>query len=257
MDKTEIKENWNRMAETYEEFTSGEDSYSNLIEWRTIKGILPDIKGKSILDLGCGTGRFSFLFEEYKPRKIVGMDISEGMIAIGKKIAEKRGSIVTFLNKDAESLSEIEASSFDFIFSSTMLHYIKDLDNVLKEIYRLTTEKGTCILSIINPVYSACYPVTRADGKFPRDEEWKIRYLDYRLRAYIQPWIEYNDDVSDFLSYSYHHTMSDYINAIVKSGFQIKEMLEPMPPAEWKENNLPRYYGYLETPTYAIFKCQK
>jgi len=33
---------------------------------------------------------------------------------------------------------------------------------------------------------------------FPKDEDWTIRYLDKRLRGYIQPWIEYNDKIKNF-----------------------------------------------------------
>lgn len=231
-EKSEIKINWDNMAQAYEDFTSDEDSYSNLIEWKNIKTIIPDLEDKVILDLGCGTGRFSFLFEEYNPKQIIGIDISEEMIKIGKDIADKKGSKVHFIQNDIENLSEIETDSIDFVFSSTVLHYIEDLSGVMKEINRVLVPGGTCILSVINSVYSACYPVSHNNGDFPKDEEWTVKYLDKSLRGYIQPWIEYNDDIENFLSYSYHHTMADYVNSIVKAGLQLEELLEPLPPEE-------------------------
>lgn len=257
VEKSEIKSNWDKMAKAYEDFTGGEDSYSNLIEWKTIKTIIPNLKDKRVLDLGCGTGRFSFMFEKLGPKQIVGIDISDSMLEIGRKYAKEKNSIVKFIKNDIENMKDISSNSFDFIFSSTTLHYLKTLDNIMKEIERILVPGGTCILSVIHPVYTSYYPVENNSGSFPKDEEWKVNYLDKSIRAYIQPWIEYNPEIDNYLSYSYHHTMSDYINNIVKSGLQIEELLEPMPPDEWKDNNIGRYYGYIETPVYAIFKLNK
>ncbi len=58
------EQNWNRMAAAYEDFTESECSYSYAIEWPCIQKMLPDIKDKAVLDLGCGTGRFTFLLEK-------------------------------------------------------------------------------------------------------------------------------------------------------------------------------------------------
>lgn len=257
MDSLDIKNNWNKMAYEYEAFTNNEESYSNLIEWKAIKSILPDLKNKRIIDLGCGTGRFSFLFESMNPKNIVGIDLSEKMIEIGLNNAKTNNSVVKFVHSNIENLSKIETESIDFVFSSTTLHYIKDLDNIMKQINRILVLGGTCIFSVIHPVYSACYPILHKDRDLPDDDEWTIRYLDDRDRGYVQPWIEYNSNVDNFLSFSYHHTMSDYINSMIRAGFQFKELLEPFPPNSWRENNPKRYYGFINTPTYAIFKIEK
>lgn len=85
-----------------------------------------------------------------------------------------------------------------------------------------------------------------------------MRYLDKRERAYIQPWIEYHDDLEkNFLSRSWHHTFSDYINAAVKNGFAVLETWEPLLPEEWKETMPERYDGFLETPSYLILNLRR
>lgn len=257
MNSLDIKDNWNKMADEYEVFTNNEESYSNLIEWKAIKSILPNLKDKSIIDLGCGTGRFSFLFESMSPKSIVGIDLSVKMIEIGLNNAKTKNSIVKFAYGNIENLSEISTESIDFVFSSTTLHYIENLNNIMKQINRILVFGGTCILSVIHPVYSACYPILHKNRDLPNDDEWTIRYLDNRDRGYVQPWIEYNYNVDNFLSFSYHHTMSDYINSAIRAGFQIKELLEPLPPKSWRENNPKKYYGFINTPTYAIFKIEK
>lgn len=95
------------------------------------------------------------------------------------------------------------------------------------------------------------------NGEFPSDDEWVVRYLDKSTRAYIQPWIEYNDDIPNYLSMSYHHTVSDYFNAIIEAGFRIEKVEEPLPPISWKETNNCRYNAFIETPSYLILRLSK
>lgn len=248
-----IKEDWNNTAIAYELFNNASDSYSYNIEWKCIKDMLPELNGKSVLDLGCGTGIFTFLLEQYNPKKIVGIDLSEEMLGIAQKKAKENKSKAEFILGDAAKVFDYVPSEFDFVFSSTTTHYIENLEMLFENINKCLKIDGTCILSVINPVYSAMYPIEHGD-EFPTDDEWNVRYLDRRKRAYIQPWIEYNDAFENQLSRSYHYTFGDYVNAIIKSGLTLEEIKEPMPPEEWKENAFDRYDNFIETPTYMIMK---
>ena len=55
-----IVSDWDHMAQAYETFNNSEDTYSYNIEWPCIRNMLPELQGKTVLDLGCGTGIFSF-----------------------------------------------------------------------------------------------------------------------------------------------------------------------------------------------------
>ena len=254
--KNETEINWDEMSKAYEDFTEAEDSYSYTIEWPCIKKMLPNLYEKKVLDLGCGTGRFDFIFEKENPISIVGIDISEKMLRIGKEKAVKNASKVEFIKGDISKLNAYIDGKFDFIFSSTTFHYISELDKLFNNIYNALDEKGICIISIMHPVYTAQYPIDK-DGEFPSDDEWAVRYLDKNKRSYIQPWIEYNDSVQDYLSTSYHHTVGDYFNAIISAGFKIERVEEPYPPEEWKQNNYRRYKAFIETPSYMILRLTK
>jgi len=60
-----IEQLWNKMATAYDAFTSGKNSYRDTIEWPCIQGMLPDIKGKSVIDLRCGSGHYTFFLDKY------------------------------------------------------------------------------------------------------------------------------------------------------------------------------------------------
>lgn len=251
-----VKAEWNSMAAAYELFNNAPDSYSYTIEWPCVQSLLPALRGKTILDFGCGTGIFTFLLEKYEPSKIVGIDLSEEMLKIAVAKGRERHSSAQFLPGDAGRLASYFDEGFDLVFSSTTTHYLTNLSELFENIRRVLKEEGTCILSIIHPVYSAQYPLAHGNT-FPSDEEWVVRYLDKSNRAYIQPWIEYNDAFENRLSRSYHYTFSDYVNAILQAGLKIQEIREPLPPEAWKTASPARYESYIETPVYMILKLSK
>lgn len=254
--KNEIEINWDKMSMAYENFTEDENSYSYTIEWPCIKKMLPCLQGKKILDLGCGTGRFDFLFEEENPACILGIDISEQMLRIAKEKSGIRQSKVEFMKGDISNFNKYIAGKYDFIFSSTTIHYINDLNGLFRNIYNALDEEGICIISMMHPIYTAQYPIDK-NGEFPSDDEWIVRYLDKRNRAYIQPWIEYNESIENSLSSSYHYTFGDYINAIISAGLKIERVEEPYPPEKWKQNNNDRYNSFIETPSYMIIRLSR
>lgn len=138
----DIKEDWNTMAAAYEEFGTAEDSYSYNIEWRCIRKLLPELKGKSVLDIGCGTGIFTFLLEAFEPERLAGIDLSEKMLAIAKKKADSQRSKAEFICGDAADIREKIDVQFDFIFSSTTTHYIKNLKAMFAGIADCLKEDG-------------------------------------------------------------------------------------------------------------------
>lgn len=252
-----IQEDWDRMAAAYEVFHTGEDSYSRRIEWPCIRELLPELKDRSILDVGCGTGIFTFQLEEYAPKRLVGLDLSSEMLAIARQKAAERHSGAEFLLGDAAFIRESTEETFDFVFSSTTSHYIEDLNAFFQGIAASLTEDGCCVLSVIHPVYSAMYPVRQGGDAFPEEEAWQVRYLDRSLRAYVQPWLEYNDRYENHLSTSYHHTFGDYIRSALQVGLSLCDVREPMPPESWKKDCPGRYESFVETPTYLVLKFVK
>jgi len=63
-----------------------------------------DIENKTILDLGCGTGIFSFGAKIANAKEVIGIDIDEKSIEIAKKFAEKNNENIQFMRKDVKDV---------------------------------------------------------------------------------------------------------------------------------------------------------
>ena len=144
-----VKTEWNSMAAAYELFNNAPDSYSYTIEWPCVQELLPDLRGKSILDFGCGTGIFTFLLEKYYPSKLVGIDLSEEMLKIAIAKGKEKRSAAQFIVGDAGKLANYFDEPFDLVFSSTTTHYLTNLNELFENIKRVLKKDGTCVLSII------------------------------------------------------------------------------------------------------------
>jgi demethylmenaquinone methyltransferase/2-methoxy-6-polyprenyl-1,4-benzoquinol methylase len=110
----------------------------------------------SVLDIATGTGDFAILAaQKLHPQRIVGCDISEGMMQIGReKVVKLRLSdIITFQNEDCAKMS-FETNSFDAVISAFALRNFQNLDECLKEMHRVLKEDGH--LSVVD----LCTPVS-------------------------------------------------------------------------------------------------
>ncbi|OWO79179.1 hypothetical protein B5C26_21655 [Photorhabdus luminescens] len=83
------------IAHLYESFSDATDHIK--VEIRTIFNLAGDIHGKSVLDLACGYGLFSREYRNRGALKVIGVDISENMIAIAKSKSQQYGDDIEFI----------------------------------------------------------------------------------------------------------------------------------------------------------------
>ena len=118
------------------------------ILWRkkAIRMLKPS-RPEYILDMATGTGDFALEALSLNPKKIVGIDISEGMLAVGKeKIAAKKvESIIELQLGDSEKLS-FEDNTFDAYTVGFGVRNFENLEKGLSEMLRVLKPKGTAII---------------------------------------------------------------------------------------------------------------
>ena len=119
---------------------------------------------KQILDIATGTGDLALMMASLNPERVVGLDISSGMLEVGKqKIAKaKLSNKIEMIVGDSEEMS-FEDSTFDAITVSFGVRNFANLDKGIKEIARVLKPDGTLvILETSNPT------------KFPFKQGYKL-----------------------------------------------------------------------------------
>ena len=100
------------------------------------------LKGKKILDMGCGSGRFTAAFAKLGAKRVYGVDLGLDGISVGKKIVKKYNlKNVTFKKSSVLNLP-FKNNYFDFVFCKGVLHHTGNLKKGLDEFLRLIKKDG-------------------------------------------------------------------------------------------------------------------
>ena len=118
------------------------------IKWRKkvvnmVKASNPD----TILDIATGTGDLAINLAETNATKIIGLDISSGMLDIGKEKIKKKNLVskIDMVLGDSENMP-FEDNSFDAVTVAFGVRNFETLENGLKEIYRVLKPNGTFVI---------------------------------------------------------------------------------------------------------------
>jgi ubiquinone biosynthesis O-methyltransferase len=106
------------------------------------------VSGKSILEVGTGSGRFSIGYAKNTGR-VVAVDSSESMLKVARNRALRDGLGIHFLRADADNLP-FKDGFFDIVLCVHVLNHIPDYQRTLSEISRMTKKKGKVIVSVPN-----------------------------------------------------------------------------------------------------------
>ena len=118
------------------------------VKWRKrVVEILKERSPDTILDIATGTGDLAIHLTQTGASKIIGLDISRGMLEVGKKkvLEKKLEGKVDMVVGDSEHL-EFEDNSFDAVTVAFGVRNFEDLKKGLSEIYRVLKPKGTFVV---------------------------------------------------------------------------------------------------------------
>lgn len=118
------------------------------IKWRKkVVEIVKNSNPERILDIATGTGDLAINLAETRAKNIIGLDISSGMLEIGKEKIKKKAldSKIKMVLGDSENMP-FDDSSFDAITVAFGVRNFETLENGLKEIYRVLKPNGTFVI---------------------------------------------------------------------------------------------------------------
>lgn len=230
MDEKLVKECWEGNAENWTKLSrAGFDVYRDYMNTPHFLRMLPDVKGKLGLDVGCGEGTNTRCVAELGAC-MKAIDISETFIrhARGMEAADPRG--IEFFASPAQNIP-FRDKNFDFVTAFMTLMDMADLEGAFREIFRVLKPGGFLQFNILHPCYDLPLrkKVTNENG-----EE-----IGYTVGGYFEgsqtmyEWCfstapqEIRDSMEKFKVPAKHRTLSQWVNMIIDTGFVIERFNEP------------------------------
>ncbi|SCZ13951.1 Methyltransferase domain-containing protein [Paenibacillus polysaccharolyticus] len=210
-------QNYSKMARSVE----GLDAAG---EWHELQTLLPDLKDKRVLDLGCGFGWHCRYAREQQASTVIGVDLSENML---RRARELTNDLQIEYRQTAIEDIHFDQNQFDVVISSLVLHYIKHLHDVYRKINQCLVTGGTFILSVEHPIFTA-----RAE------QDWHYDAQGEKLHWPVDHYHEQGQRIANFLDHDvvkYHRTMATHLNELIGAGFIIQQVAESKPSLEMME----------------------
>jgi SAM-dependent methyltransferase len=189
-------------------------------EWPALRALLPDLRGCRVLDLGCSFGWFCRWARQAGAAHVLGIDISEKMLARGR--ASTVDPPITYTRGDMEDL-ELEPNSFDVVYSSLALHYVGNLSGLMSQTHRSLVPRGILLFSVEHPIFTA-----------PSEPSWSLNAAGRKIWQ-VDGYLDEGSRSTDWLAkdvIKQHRTIATYINMLIQIGFVIGHVEEWGPTEE-------------------------
>ncbi|MFC1681562.1 class I SAM-dependent methyltransferase [Pseudomonadota bacterium] len=155
-------------------------------ENRFIVAHMGDLKGKRLLDIGCGLGESSVYFA-LKDARVTALDISPGMVDFAHRLAAYHGVSIEGLVSPAEILPAPDCS-YDLVYIANLIHHVHDRDRLFTEVRRVLKPGGWFYSwdpIAYNPVINV---YRRMANEVRSDDETPLTMADANLaRRYFEP----------------------------------------------------------------------
>lgn len=161
------------------------DAQTNLTDY--CMSLLPSVKGKVLLEVGCGNGvQTNYIFEKYTPAHFKAIDLNADNIEIAKEEAKKKGlEGVEFCVDDALTLASVEDNSVDFLINIESIFHYPEKADFFKQAYRVLKPGGSIVIADI-------LTTNTKENRLKNSWKRKMSYHHWPLESYKRALPEAN-----------------------------------------------------------------
>jgi SAM-dependent methyltransferase len=216
------REGWTRANKEYTDARAREAWAQDEITWgkwslpeSEVRG-LPEVTGKEIVELGCGTGYFGAWLKRLGASRVVGVDVTPAQLETAQRMNEEFGLGLEFLLENAERTA-CRASSFDIVFSEYGASIWCDPKLWLAEAARLLRPGGELIFFRGSTLQMLCVP-----------EEGPVaeRLVRPQRGLYRLEWFDDDPGVE------FHASTSEMFALLRENGFELLDFRELFAPED-------------------------
>jgi ubiquinone/menaquinone biosynthesis C-methylase UbiE len=186
------------------------------LEEPVVRAAVGDVRGVTVLDLGCGTGRHS-LWLAAGGASVTAVDFSEGMLTEARK--KPGAEAVRFVVHDLHTPLPFADGTFDLVVSGLVLEHLRELGGFFGEARRVVKRGGRAVVS-------GMHPAMMLRGA-------QARFTDPASGEVVAPG-------------SVPHSVSAFVMAALRAGFQLSDVEEFAPDDEFAQRftRAAKYVGW-------------
>jgi SAM-dependent methyltransferase len=227
---------YQRIADEYASIISTKDTHA-YYERPTTLSMLPEVRGKRVLDAGCGPGVYSEWLLDHGAN-VLAVDYSEKMVALTTQ--RTRGHCDVRCADLAAGLGFIEDASIDLVLAPLVLDYVLDWESLFKEFHRFLVEDGLIVFSCRHPCFGhQGPPITNYFAIQERYEVWRSGFQNPVQMPY------------------YHRSLTEMMVSIIGAGFTIEQLVEAKPTEDLEHIDGAFYQRLLREPIFIHMRVRK
>lgn len=204
-------------------------------------GLLEELSGKSVLEIGCGNGHSLKYIADRGAADLWGLDISANQIERTRDFLSSQGVIANLVCSPMENDCGLPYNHFDLVYSVYGIGWTTDLDKTFKRIYSYLKDNGVFVFGWSHPIHKC---VSVENGK-----------LIFSNSYFNEEW--YCADMSDKKIMLSNRMLSTYINALADNGFIIDKLFEQTDREKATEAGNDYGRKALMLPTSFVIKARK
>lgn len=235
MIKEKIISAYELMADKYNELIDHKPHNAYYDRPNTLQ-LLPEVKGKIILDAACGPGKYAEILMA-KGAIVKGFDISPKMVELAMARNKNKGSF--FVHDLSTNFSMIADQSCDIVLCALALHYIEDWTVTISEFNRVLKKNGILVISIEHPFYEYNF--------FKSKRYFEVENVKCTWNGFGKP-VEVN---------SFRRPLNECLMPLTANGFYIDKLVEPKPTKEFEKLDPKHFKELNEFPAFMCIRAVK
>lgn len=180
--------------------------------------LLGPVAGKRVLEVGCGAGQCARWLSTQQA-EVLGVDLSLRQLQHSRRIDDETQLTVPVVCATATALPCADVSVDLACSAFGALPFLLDIDTALLEVRRVLRPGGRFVFSVV-------HPLRRMLPDDPSEDGLTV------IRSYFDrtPYVELNED-GEPAYVEPHHTLGDWVDAVVGAGMTVERLVEPEWPA--------------------------
>lgn len=231
-----------QVFDTYMQRRQRPDNPNDTLEHPVFMELLGDFRERTILDLGCGDGRFGVELIARGCGSYTGVEASKRMVSAAQEPLASAGGVLHHASIETWTYPQ---AKFDLVVSRLALHYVENITQIFGWVHHTLKSGGRFVFSVEHPVITSDNSAAVGSGV---RQNWIVDDYFVAGRRDVQ-WM--GSQVT-----KYHRTIENYFTGLQRANFTVEQLREPQPQREFIQDEQ-LYNRRLRIPLFLVVAARR